>query len=163
MGVSGHPRAWAMGRGMAITSGVSMNDLAPAGATALSPLLASCWFTTAPQELAAGDQMTGFGPSAASSVQPLTSAVAPAPEDLRCTRTTTQPPSRAPSLELKVAASSVSSSTFSGELATSTAAQPLGTSSVPDVLSPPPSSGGWHAASATTHASRATALFTGPT
>ena len=112
------------------------------GATAFSPLLASCWLTTAPHELAAGDQMTGFGPSTVSSCQPLTRAVAPAPDDLRCTRTTTHPPSRALSLSLKLAASSVRSSTFSGELATSTAAHPLGTSSVPVVDSPLSPSGG---------------------
>src|SRR5687768_7555671 len=85
IGVSGQPSASAIGRGMAITSGVTMNGLASGSVMARPPLAVRRWFTTAPHERAAGDQITGRGPFAASSGQPLVSRSAPTPDDMRNT------------------------------------------------------------------------------
>src|SRR5437870_4039839 len=119
MDVVGQPRASAIGLGMAITRGVSCRDLALAGTMGRWPLSARRWLTTAPHELAAGDQITGRGPLVASSGQPLASRSAATPEDLFSTFTS-QPFLPAAALSLNWLASLVSSSTFSGELATST-------------------------------------------
>ena len=122
IGSSGHPRASAIGSGMAMTSGVSMNGV-PSPAMGSSPCWASRWSTMAPQPLKAGDQMTGRGPSASSS-HPSTSNAAPRPEDFDCGSTTTHCPSTSARSDwLKVPARSVNSSIFSGETAMSMTAQ----------------------------------------
>src|SRR5687767_7633301 len=54
MGVAGYPRASAIGLGMAITSGVTMNGLASAGAIGASPRSVSRWLRMAPHDAAAG-------------------------------------------------------------------------------------------------------------
>ena len=73
-----------MGLGMAMTSGVSMNGR-PAGAS----VRPASSLTMAAQPLAAGDQMTGWGPLASGSGQPCSRSLAAAPEALRVTRTET--------------------------------------------------------------------------
>src|SRR5689334_4723408 len=120
-----------MGLGMAMTSGVSMNDWASDGTVAGWPASARRWSTTAPQALLDGDQMVGLGPSAASSGQPRARLVAAAPDDTVFTFTNAQPP--APAFlavadELNSAASVVMRSSFSGETVTWTTAHPLGAS-----------------------------------
>ncbi len=135
MAALGQPMASAMGFGMAMTRGVSMNALASVGAMAGWPAVDSRWLRTAPQAEDAGDQITGRGPLVASSGQPSTSSDIPTPDDLRWTRTNAHRPlGLASSDELNVRARSVSSSTFSGDTAMSMAVQPLGT----DWRSPPP-------------------------
>src|SRR3954454_24763101 len=64
IGVLGHPNASAIGRGMAITSGVRMKGRGLVGAIGACPLAASALFTTAPHAEAAGVQITGCGASA---------------------------------------------------------------------------------------------------
>src|SRR5436309_14497223 len=81
-GVAGQPRASAIGRGMAMTSGVSWMGLASAGAIAGWPWSARRWLTTAPHEDAAGDQITGPGAFVASSAHPVASRSAAAPVHL---------------------------------------------------------------------------------
>jgi hypothetical protein len=78
-GVAGHPNAWAIGFGMAITSGVTWMGLASAGAIAGWPWSARRWLTIAPHEAAAGDQTTGRVPSSGHCEE---SRSAAAPEDL---------------------------------------------------------------------------------
>ena len=131
IGLAGQPRASAIGLGMAMTSGVCMNDR-PAGAS----VRPTFWLTMAAQPLAAGDQMTGAGPFVPGSGQPCSSRVAAAPEDFRATRTATQ---RSPTLapeSLNVSARSVSSVTFSGETAMSTITQLGSTPGVPAPVPP---------------------------
>ena len=70
-----------MGWGMAMTSGVFMNGV-PWLAIAVLPCADRFWSRMAPHELAAGDQMTGLGPSACSSVQPSVSSCMAPPDDL---------------------------------------------------------------------------------
>ncbi len=113
-----------MGRGMAMTSGVFMNGV-PWPAMAGSPWSASRWSRMAPQPLAAGDQMTGRGPSADSS-HPSASSCMAAPEALVLGRTNTHAPSASVFVALKSLASSVSRSIFSEETATSTTTQSPG-------------------------------------
>ena len=74
----------AIGAGIAITSGVTMNDTGSSGAIGASPASASRWFKIAPQLDAAGDQITGRGPSTAScaSVQPSARRVVAPPDAL---------------------------------------------------------------------------------
>ena len=108
---------------MAMTSGVSMNGVGSSGAIGGSPSSASRWLKIVPQLLDAGDQITGRGPSTASS-HPSASAVVAAPEDFERTSTNTHSPSiRASSESLNDAASSVSSSIFSELTAVSTVTQ----------------------------------------
>src|SRR4051794_11885719 len=115
MGVFGHPSAWAIGRGMAMVSGVRISDLKSAGGIAVWPLLWSESFSTAPHALAAGVQITGLGTSVALSGQPSASCCSPAPEETLATRTKPQvPPDLAAFDLLKSAASLVSRSNFSG-------------------------------------------------
>src|SRR5438067_3813010 len=76
--------------------------------------------------------MTGRGPLVVSSCHPDTKRSAAAPDDLFSILTVAQPPFWASELSLKSLASCVSSSNFSGELATSTVVQPL-----PPVWPPP--------------------------
>src|SRR2546423_6004333 len=110
---------------MAITRGVSWMGLASLGAIAGWPLSASRWLRMAPHDDAAGDHTTGRGPSALSS-QPLASALAARPEDLLFTLTKTQLPLLlASALPLKLRASAVSRSPFSGEVAMLTWTHPL--------------------------------------
>ena len=78
---------------MAMTSGVSMNEVAPVGAIGGWPASASFWFKMVPQALEAGDQMTGAGPFTASS-QPSDRAVMALPEDFERTSTKTHFPLR---------------------------------------------------------------------
>src|SRR5207244_2217192 len=111
IGVAGQPRASAMGRGMAITSGVSWMGLAALGASAGCPWSVRRSLTTAPQDDAAGDQITGRGPLAGSSGQPEDSRSAAAPDDLLSTFTVVQPFWWAAELSLKLLASWVRSST----------------------------------------------------
>src|SRR5205814_5485974 len=99
--------------------------LASAGAMAGWPWSARRWLTTAPHDDAAGDQITGRGPLVASSDHPEAKRSAAAPDDLFSTFTVAHPSLRAAGLSLNLRASCVSSSNFSGELATSTEAQPL--------------------------------------
>src|SRR3954453_1865050 len=66
MGLPGYPRASAIGLGMAIVSGVTMNG-SPVVMMGSWPESMSRWFTTPPQLLAAGDQIAGLGPSVLSS------------------------------------------------------------------------------------------------
>src|SRR3954463_3270619 len=70
MAVAGQPSALAIGWGMAIVSGVRRNDLGSLGAMGSWPLLCSESLRTAPQALAAGDQITGLGLVVRSSGQP---------------------------------------------------------------------------------------------
>ncbi|MEI2698294.1 MAG: hypothetical protein V9E94_08070 [Microthrixaceae bacterium] len=86
IGWSGYPSASAIGSGMAMTSGVSMKGVGSAGAMGSSPASLRRWFRIVPHELAAGDQITGRGPSAASS-HPSVRAVAAPPEALERTST----------------------------------------------------------------------------
>ena len=95
------------------------------GASAGCPWSVRRWLTTAPQDDAAGDQITGRGPLAGSSGQPEDSRSAAAPDDLLSTFTVVQPFWWAAELSLKLLASWVRSSTFSGELARSTLVHPL--------------------------------------
>src|SRR5436305_6883529 len=111
---------------MAITSGVSMNDLNVAGTIGCWPLLARRWLTTPPHALAAGEKITGLGPLVDSSGQPWLSRVACVPDDTLFTCTNTQPPLLAADDPLNSWASLVSRSTFSGELTTGMVAHPLG-------------------------------------
>src|SRR4051812_15058885 len=97
-----------------MTRGVSMNDLNSCGTTGGCPRSARRLLTTPPHVLAAGVQRAGRGPFKASS-QPSISAVAPAPDETRCTRTNAQPSEVAASLLLKDAARLVNRSNFSGE------------------------------------------------
>src|SRR5215212_4598081 len=99
-GVSGYPRASAMGSGMAMTSGVSMNG-SLSGAMAEPPSSVRRWFNTAPHALEAGDHTTGRGPSTSSS-QPSYSNVVDAPEDLAWGRTNTHLPPTSASESLNV-------------------------------------------------------------
>src|SRR5438067_12158502 len=79
----------------------------------------------APHDDDAGDHTTGRGPSADSS-QPLASAVAARPDALLLMLTKTQvPPDLASLPPLKLRASAVSRSPFSGDVATLTWMQPL--------------------------------------
>src|SRR5438309_5407700 len=91
MGVFGHPRACAMGFGMAITSGVSMNGC-DGGAMSACPVPRRFWFRIAAQALDAGDHTTGRGPFAAVLGQACASSCVAAPEALLSTRTNAQPP-----------------------------------------------------------------------
>src|SRR5215217_5719738 len=61
IGVFGQPSDSAMGRGMAMTSGVRMNGR-DAGAWAGCPATDRRWLSMAPQALDAGDQITGLVP-----------------------------------------------------------------------------------------------------
>ncbi len=111
-----------------------MNDLASSGAMAFSPLVVSRWFTTAPHELADGVQMTGWGPFSSLGCQPSERSCAPRPEDFFATFTNAHPLANlAASDSLNFSASCVSSSTFSGELATSTWAQLAPAASFPPI------------------------------
>ena len=124
-GVCGYPRASAIGRGIAITSGVSMNDLPGVVTYAALPPSARRWSSTAPQVLADGDQMTGRGPFTLGFGQSAASNDAAAPDDCFCTLTRTQLPPALASLESsKRFARSVSSSSFSGDVAIGTVTQP---------------------------------------
>ena len=77
IGVSGHPRASAIGWGMAMTSGVSMNGV-PAGASS-APARS---LTMPAQPDAAGDQITGRVPLASGFGQPSTMSWAAPPDAL---------------------------------------------------------------------------------
>src|ERR687885_2925776 len=92
MGVLGQPSASAIGRGMAMTRGVSMNGLA-AGAMAAWPFWRSFSFRMAAHELAAGDHTTGCGPIDGTSDHPSASCCMAVPDETFCTRTKVQPPS----------------------------------------------------------------------
>src|SRR3954468_3722062 len=109
IGFAGQPRASAMGRGMAMTSGVTWIGLASTGATAGWPVSALRWLPPPPHDAAAGDHTTGLGPFAGSSGQPWTNRSAAAPDDLFCTFMSEQPLSWAALLSLKSLASWVSS------------------------------------------------------
>src|SRR5437763_15395422 len=61
IGVFGQPSAWAIGRGIANTSGVRINGLASAGAKVGCPCEARATLSCAPHAAPAGDQITGFG------------------------------------------------------------------------------------------------------
>src|SRR5438105_1431337 len=119
-----------MGRGMAMTSGVSMNgwDL---GAIGGCPASDRFWFRMAPHELAAGDQTTGRGPFVPGSGQPSASSCMASPDALLWMRTNTHPLRRAAELSLNRDANVVSNVIFSEDTAMSTGAQPLGTLSSP--------------------------------
>ena len=124
-----------MGFGMAITRGVRMNAF-DGGARSGWFLSRRFWLRMAPQALDAGDHTTGLGPLTSTLGQPSASSCIPTPEDLRCTRTTAQPPFFAASELLKLRARSVSSVTFSGDTAMSTASHPLGAFSRPPLARP---------------------------
>ena len=111
---------------MAITRGVTWNGFASAGAIAGCFLLARFWLRMAPHDEAAGDQITGFGPSVASSGQPSASNCAPSPDDVLCTATYEQVPLTVLSFDaLNDSASDVRRSNFSGDVAIVTAVQPF--------------------------------------
>ena len=135
-GSSGQPRASAIGRGIAITRGVSWNDT-KSPAMAGSPCAARRSLSTEPQVDAAGDQITGRGPSRSSS-QPVgeelggaaaTTSTAPAAN-------THSPPTSA-SLSLKSWASRVSRSSFSGDTERSATTQSPGSPRSGTPSSPP--------------------------
>ncbi len=91
------------------------------------PASISRWFTTAPQALAAGDQITGCGPFVSGSGHPAASNAAPAPDALLLGRTNTHlSPTFAWSEPLNSFASSVISVIFSGDDAMSTTMQSPG-------------------------------------
>src|SRR5439155_19704843 len=94
---------------------------------------ASFWFTICPHELAAGDQMTGLGPSVASSQFEYSNCAA-APDDFFCGRTKMQSlPSLASGDLLNDLARSVMRSIFSGDTDMSTTTQSPGSPrSAPD-------------------------------
>src|SRR6476659_4988491 len=107
---------------MAIVSGVNMNGLAECTIAGL-PWSARRWLRIAPHDVAAGDQMTGRGPSLLSSHE-VASRVMAAPDDLLCGRTKIQPPSTLADADpLNCLASEVIRSNFSGETAMSTVVQ----------------------------------------
>src|SRR5258708_5773586 len=64
IGACGQPSASAMGRGMAMVSGVLWSDLASSGAIAGWLLACRASLRTPPHALPAGDQITGWGPLA---------------------------------------------------------------------------------------------------
>src|SRR5436305_1865616 len=132
MGICGYPRASAMGLGMAITSGVSWRDLGTSGPDTATmggwPATRRCSSRIAPHALEAGDQTVGRGPLAASSGQPWVKSCSATPDDVLWTRTKAHGLADLAADEvLKRRARSVSRSIFSGDEATSTAVQPLGT------------------------------------
>src|SRR5205085_704736 len=137
MGFDGQPSAVAIGRGMAMTSGVSMNGLA-AGAIAGWPASRRFWLRMAAHALDAGDQTTGRGPLP--SGQPSASSCMAAPDAFVSTRTNEHLPSTRLSDEesLKRLARSVRRSDFSDETAMSTVVQPFGASPGKAPLSLPP-------------------------
>ena len=110
---------------------------------------------TAPQVDAAGDQMTGRGPSRSSSHPSASSWVAP-PDAFDCTRAKAHSPSTSASLSLKSWASSVSRSSFSGDTDRSATMQSPGSPRSGAPSSPPPPS----SASEQAAASNATATRT---
>src|SRR3954452_20846627 len=87
IGVFGHPSACAIGRGMAIVSGVRMNDLGFVGAIGGWPFDARASLRTPPHALATGVQMTGLGRSVSLDCQPAGNHCSPAPDDTFSTRT----------------------------------------------------------------------------
>src|SRR5690606_21431931 len=120
---SGQPSARAIGSGMAITRGVSMNGVGSSGAIGGRPSSSSRWLRIVPQELDAGDQTTGAGPCRDSS-QPSTSEDIARPDATERTSTRTQPsPGSASSEPLKRSARSARSSIFSELTATGTGVQ----------------------------------------
>src|SRR5262249_6790774 len=95
----GQPSAWAIGCGMAITSGGCATDGRSAGTrSALAWLWWGCPTSTA-EDRAAGLHTSGRGPSTRSS-QPRANASAAAPEDLLVTRTSTHLPATVRSARL---------------------------------------------------------------
>src|SRR4026209_2486953 len=88
MGLPGYPTASAIGLGMAMTSGVTMNGC-PVPTIAGWLVSERRWLTMPPHDVAAGDQITGLGPSVAS-FQFVYSSCAAAPDDFLCGRTNTQ-------------------------------------------------------------------------
>src|SRR3954470_20281630 len=105
-----------MGLGMAMTSGVSWKGLASAGAIGGWPWSARGWFSTPPHDEAAGDQITGRGLLTWLSGHPFASRSAPAPEETFSILTVAHPFWCAAGLSLKLRASWVRRSNFSGEL-----------------------------------------------
>src|SRR3954447_7366694 len=132
IGVLGQPSASAIGRGMAITSGVRMKGRGLVGATGGCPLGARALLITAPHAEAAGVQITGCGASVSAVVHPCSRNCSPAPELTLATRTNEHLPLTFDCFDLlKSPASLVSRSNFSGEDATSTTVHPLGALAVP--------------------------------
>ncbi len=119
IGSFGQPSASAIGWGMAMTSGVSMNGV-PAGASS-----APARSLTMPAHAdAAGDQMTGGSPFASGFGQPSGISVAARPDATLRGRTNTQrSPTSARADSLNSAASSVSRAIFSLLTAMSTTTQ----------------------------------------
>src|SRR5262245_44839639 len=91
IGVFGHPSAWAIGRGMAITSGVSATRPTSAGTMfGLSWAARRCWRRTVHDE-EAGVQTSGKGPSTDSSHPRARESMAP-PEAFDTTSTAAHRP-----------------------------------------------------------------------
>src|SRR3972149_4872819 len=111
-----------MGWGIAITSGVSMNDLPSVVTCGSLPAPARRWSSTAPHVLAAGDQITGRAPFTLGFGQSGASLLAA--DDTFATLTRTHFPfTSASSDSSKRFARSVSSSSFSGDDAIGTGMQ----------------------------------------
>src|SRR5437870_3246030 len=106
-----------MGFGIAIVNGVTRKGF-PVPTMGGWPVSARCWSTMPPHDDAAGDQITGFGPCAASS-QFVYRSCAARPDDLLCGRTNTQPPPATLALSepLNDLAKAVIRSPFSGDTA----------------------------------------------
>ena len=81
---SGQPKAWAIGSGMAITSGVCTNEGRSVGIGLGRSRSVESWSTSTAHELDAGLHTSGRGPSTSSS-HPRASAVAAAPLDFVAT------------------------------------------------------------------------------
>ena len=121
-----------MGLGMAITSGVSMNDGASSGAMAAAPPEPRRWLRMAPHDRAAGDHTVGNGPSV-DSFHPAASAWAAAPDAFLVIVTNARffAPDASVNVDvflssLKVRASSLSRAIFSDETVTVIGTRPFG-------------------------------------
>ena len=123
IGVLGQPSACAIGFGMAITTGVCMNETPGVGTYVDLPATARRWLSTAPHVFAAGDQITGRGPFDAGLGQPVSSSFSPAPDDTFATFTVMHLPLTVAPESLNCLPRPVSSTSFSGDDAMLTVTQ----------------------------------------
>ena len=138
---SGQPRAWAMGSGIAMTSGVCTSDGRSLGIGLARSRSVDPWSTSTAHELEAGLQTSGLGPSTFSS-QPRDRAVAAAPLALVDTVIHMHVPSTFGLDALYRSASVPSSAAFSLEATIDTVVHPGGASAagVEDSVGTPPAS-----------------------
>src|ERR1051325_2792788 len=84
IGVFGQPRACAIGRGIAMTSGATAIPGVDAGTSEVLPPCAMRWRSRPTQVDEAGDQTSGCGPASAGAFQPRARAAIASPDDLFC-------------------------------------------------------------------------------